>query len=81
MDVTVRLSSGLARFAGNSRVSVTLDQGATVAGLLDRLCLDYPLLSEKLSGTVAVVSGKTVDRSELLNPGEEVAILTPISGG
>ncbi len=81
MEVSVRLSSGLASLAGNARVSVAVAPGATVASLLDRLCVEYPLLSEKLNGTVAVVAGRTVDRSEALTPGQEVAILTPISGG
>ncbi len=81
MDITVRLSSGLAREARNSRITLALEQGATVAGLLDRLCVEYPQISEKLNNTVAVISGRTVERSEPLRPGEEVASLTPISGG
>ncbi len=81
MEIPVRLSSGLARFAGNARFSVHMEQGAAVGDLLDRLCLDYPLLSGKLAGTVTVIAGKTVDRSEPLTAGQEVAVLTPISGG
>ncbi len=81
MEVSVRLSSGLASMAGNARVSVTVEPGATVASLLGRLCVEYPQLSQKLNGTVAVIAGRTVDRSEALIPGQEVAILIPISGG
>ncbi len=81
MEVSVRLSSGLARYAGSARVSITLEQGATVASLLDRLGVEYPPLSEKLTSTVAVISGRTVDLSEPLRADQEVAILTPISGG
>lgn len=81
MEITVRLSSGLAGVVGRPRFSVDLEQGATVAHLLDQLRRDYPALSERLNGTVAVVSGKTVDPSVTLSAGQEVAILTPISGG
>ncbi len=81
MEIPVRLSSGLARFTGNARFSMQMEQGATVVDLLERLCLEYPPLSEKLTGTVTVIAGKTVDRSEPLTAGQEVAILNPISGG
>jgi molybdopterin converting factor small subunit len=81
MEVPVRLSSELARAAGNARVTVRLEPGATVSSLLDQLGLDYPPLSEKLNTTVAVISGRTVDRAERISPGQEVAILTPVSGG
>ncbi len=81
MVVSVRLSSALAQAAGNARLAVRLDSGATVAALLDRLCVDYPSLTEKLNNTVAVISGQTVPRSQPLADGEEVAILIPISGG
>lgn len=81
MEITVRLSSGLAGIVGRSRFTADLEQGATIAHLLDQLRLDYPALSEKLNGTVVVVSGRTVDPSVVLFAGQEVAILTPISGG
>ena len=81
MEIPVRFSSGLARLAGNARLSVQMQQGATVSDLLDRLCLEYPSLSGKMTGTVIVIAGKTVDTSELLHAGQEVAVLTPISGG
>lgn len=81
MEIPVRFSSGLARLAGNARIFVQMEQDATINDLLDRLCLEYPALSEKLTGAVTVIAGKTVDRSEPLTAGQEVAILTPISGG
>lgn len=81
MEIPVRLSSGLARSMGNTRITIQLEPGARVSDLLDRLCLEYPELTDKLNGTVAVVNGKTVDRSEPLYAGQEVAILSPIAGG
>ncbi len=81
MEISVRLSPGLAKSSGNPRWSVVLPEGATVADLLDRLCAEHPDLAQQLSATVTVISGQTVDRSAPLSSGQEVAFLTPISGG
>ncbi len=81
MEIPVRLSAGLAQSIGSSRVQVSLKDGATLAGLLERLAEEYPQLAEKLPTTVAVVSGEHIDRSMPLTAGREVALLIPISGG
>ncbi len=81
MEISVRLSLGLAKSAGSARWLVDLPEGATVADLLDRLCAEHPDLAQQLSATVTVISGQTVDRSTPLSSGQEIAFLTPISGG
>jgi molybdopterin converting factor small subunit len=81
MQVSIRLSPGLAQLAGNPRLSLALEEGATVADLLLRLRNQHPALDESLSGAVAVISGRHAAQDEALHSGEEVALLLPISGG
>ncbi len=79
--INVRMSLGLAKLAGNTRLRVMLDEGATVADLLDHLCSQYPALKQKLNIAVAIVSGRHATASQTLSHGQEVALLIPIAGG
>ncbi len=81
MEISIRLSSGLAQYVGNSRLRVSMEEGATVADLIDHLGAGYPTLAESLTTTVAVIAGRHVDPAECLSDGQEVALLIPISGG
>lgn len=81
MNIRVRLSAGLAQFAGNSRLAVNLAEGATVAELLDHLRTEYPHLAPKLETAIPMVSGKHAAPSEHLTTGQEVALLLPVAGG
>lgn len=81
MEITVRLSAGLARQAGQPRLSLDLAEGATLADLLARLRAGYPALAPQLEATVAVIAGRHAGMDEPLTAGQEVALLVPISGG
>jgi MoaE-MoaD fusion protein len=81
MDVSVRLSSRLANITGSTRLIVNLTEDATISELIEYLCNEYPHLYDPLKTCVAVISGRHVDRSHLLQAGQEVALLIPISGG
>lgn len=81
MNVSVRLGTGLAQFAGNARLRLTLSEGATVTDLLDALRSQHPALEERLDTAVPIVSGRHVSRSEPLAAGQEVALLLPVAGG
>lgn len=81
MTVQVRLSAGLARRAGRSRLSVAVGEGATVAELVERLAHEHPELGEGLAAAIAVVGGRHASPGEALRSGEEVALLLPVAGG
>jgi molybdopterin converting factor small subunit len=81
IEIPVRLSAGLAEYAGTSRLRVQLNEGATAADLLDRLCGEHPEMEEPLAAAVAVVAGRHIDREQPLQAGQEVALLLPIAGG
>lgn len=81
MRVSLRLSSGLAQYAPSTRFSFDLAPDSTIADLINQLGVAYPALKKPLSTSVAVVAGRHVERGEVLNTGDEVAFLIPISGG
>jgi len=81
MHVRVRLGGGLAQLAGNARIGITLQEGATVADLLENLRLQYPELEQKLPTAIAMVSGRHAGHDAALVSGQEVALLLPVAGG
>ena len=81
MEITVRLGHGLAHDLGNSRLRVTLNEGASVADLMEQLREDYPAMAARLAGCVAIVAGSHLGPDQALSGDEEVALLMPISGG
>jgi MoaE-MoaD fusion protein len=77
--VKVRLFAALREVAGASFLEL---QAADVGSLLDLLSKTYgPAFDRIMSAGTVVVAGETVGRERQLEPGEEVALLPPVSGG
>ena len=74
MEVKVRLFAGLRQRAGSDHVSVELSEPATVADLL--AALDLPPRS-----CVVAVNREYVPGDRPIAPGDEVALIPPVSGG
>lgn len=81
MMVTVRLSADMANIMGKPRLSVPLQQGATVADLITILREQHPALQQNLNHVVPIISGQHVSPTQQLSAGQEVALLRPIAGG
>ena len=81
MIVRIRLGSSLARFAPAPLLKLELPDGATVEDLYDCLSTRTPELAPALASALPVLGGVHVERSRILSPGEEVALLTPVAGG
>ena len=81
MQINVRLSAGMSQLIGNPRLIVTLPNEATVADLLKQLRSQYPVLEEKLTSAIPMISGRHVAQSERLTSDIEVALLLPVAGG
>ena len=77
--VKVRLFAALRELAGTSLLEVSSHD---VRGLLEELSGRFGPAFARISaaGTV-VVNGETADREQELAPGDEVALLPPVSGG
>ena len=74
MVVSVRLFAGLRERAGASHVDVELPDGATVADLLAALELGP-------RSCVAAINREYADAAARIAPGDEVALVPPVSGG
>jgi len=69
---------GLARdIAGTAEQTLEKPEGATVGSLLE----DYPKLKPMSNSLVLAVNAQFVPRESILNDGDEVAFLPPVSGG
>lgn len=77
--VRVRLFASLRELAGSSAVEA---DGATVGEVVDALCARYGERFERAAhaGSV-VVDGERAAPDRALAPGEELALLPPVSGG
>jgi molybdopterin synthase catalytic subunit len=82
MTVRVRLFAMLRESAGSGSLEIELPSGATVADAIRQLA-GLPALAEQLDRLpVAVaVNREYADRETLLHPGDELALIPPISGG
>lgn len=81
MQVRIRLGAGIAPLAPAPVLTLEVPSATTVAELCQRLADDNPELGRALSRALPIVGGVHADRSQALAPGDEVALLTAVSGG
>ncbi len=81
MVVRIRLGTGIAQLATAPVLSVELPDGATIDDLYDRLAEGNPELASALRSALRVVRGTHVERAVALADGDEIALLSPVSGG
>ena len=76
MNVRVRLFAGLRERAGTGAVEIEVGDGATVGDVWPQLGL-----GDEPPGLLYARNRAYVDRVEALGPGDEVAVIPPVSGG
>jgi len=81
MHVTVQLFAGVAEAAGSRTWSGELPPGATVGELFAALLRDCPAAGPVLAVSFASVNHSYAAPDTVLQPGDEIAILPPVSGG
>ena len=81
MEVRIRFGTGIARLAPAPVMALQLPAGATVADVYDRLSDGDPELADVLRSALPIIGGVHAEHSKELAPGDEVALLAPISGG
>jgi molybdopterin converting factor subunit 1 len=80
MDLSILLF-GIARdIVGDRSVEITLPEQENVAGLMIKLKEKYPGFNELKSLFIAV-NDEYAPNDKLLAPGDEVALIPPVSGG
>lgn len=81
IDVQVRLFASLRQAVGEARLARTLPTGATVADLVRTLAAEYPRLPVAAGAIYASVNRVYAGEDTVLQPGDEVALFPPVSGG
>lgn len=81
MTVRVLFFSVLREKTGRHAVSAQLPAGATGDGLLDHLAAEYPAVAAYRPVVRLAVNETYASGNVALNDGDEVALITPVSGG
>lgn len=79
--VTVLFFSVLREKTGTAEETVSLSHPARGADLLDALMAEYPALQDHRASIRLAVNERYVSRDTVLQEGDEVALITPVSGG
>jgi molybdopterin converting factor subunit 1 len=81
MLVTVRLFARLREIAGTGELKQDLPAGATAKTVWQTLAAQYPELAAYEGVASCAVNEEYARFSTVLNDGDEVAFLPPVSGG
>ncbi|MCA9998077.1 MAG: MoaD/ThiS family protein [Anaerolineales bacterium] len=81
MQIIVRVNGVLVQKVGAARLSLVVADGATVADLLRVLVEQHPQVAAEVARAVVVVAGVHVEKTAVLSPNQEVALLLPVAGG
>ena len=78
---SVLLFSVLKQRVGERMLHVEMDRSTTGRALLDRLVADYPLLADYRPIVRMAVNHEYAREDVALSPSDEIALITPVSGG
>lgn len=81
IDVQVRLFASLRQAVGEAKLARSLPAGATVADLVRTLAAEYPQLPTAAGAIYASVNRVYAGQDTVLQPGDEVGLFPPVSGG
>jgi molybdopterin synthase sulfur carrier subunit len=81
MTIEVLLFASARELVGNSRVEISLADGARVADLRRELAKAYPTLKGLMPSVRFAVGTDYVDDAATLRSGASVACIPPVSGG
>ena len=81
MELNIRLFALYRERAGRSTVSVVVPDEATVADLTDEIRRLLPNLAPPEVKIVVAVNTDYADSEVVLQPGDDVCLIPPVSGG
>jgi molybdopterin converting factor subunit 1 len=79
--VEVLLFGAAADRAGTRKVQLEIEEGTTLAEVWPLLAERYPDLSSMRDTLAFAVNGESARMDGRVGPGDEVAVLPPVSGG
>ncbi len=81
MQLTVRLFALYRERAGQREFVLELPEGATVADLTGAVRRRFPQLAPPEVNIVVAVNADYAEPEDILNPGDDVCLIPPVSGG
>jgi molybdopterin converting factor subunit 1 len=81
LTLTVLLFAKLRDIAGADSVRIELPDGARVGALRRQLADTYRALTGLLERSAIAVNHDFADDERILRPGDEIAVVPPVSGG
>lgn len=81
MRITVRCFAGCKDAVGSSSVSVEFPEGTTVGEAFAGMIESYPALAGYDSSVMLAVNREYAGRQAVLEDGDELACIPPVSGG
>ena len=81
MRVNIKLFAILREKAGTAEIPLELDSGATVQAAVAALLQRRPELATWIARAACAVNLARVDQTAILQSGDELALLPPVSGG
>jgi molybdopterin converting factor subunit 1 len=81
MQTRVLFFGKLKELAGSAEQSIEITSGSTIAELFDRFARQTPALAPFRSSVVASRNQEFAPWTTVLEPGDEIAFLPPVSGG
>jgi MoaE-MoaD fusion protein len=81
LEIRVLLFSVLKEKVGTGSLTITLPDSATIEDLWKDLCRQYPAVEAFRPVARVAVNCEYVAGEHMLRDGDEVALITPVSGG
>jgi molybdopterin converting factor subunit 1 len=81
MRIHVRFFALLRDKAGTSQAELELSGGATVGAAVAEIAKHYPMLASPLRTAACAVNRSYARPDIVLNDGDELALIPPVSGG
>lgn len=81
MKATVRLFARLSELAGARRLEVEVGEGLAARDVYAALCRHYPSMSGLADSLMYALNGQYVSPDHPVAPGDELALIPPVSGG
>ena len=79
--IKVRLFANLRELVGEREITITVPSGVTVSYLNNEILKKYPQLRSFSNKFVTSVNYKVTSGDTIINSGDEIALLPPVSGG
>lgn len=81
LSITVKLFAAYQEAYGVPELSLTFPAGTPVVAVRDRLIAEHPELEQWREVTRFGINLEFVEPETLLQPGDEVVLIPPVSGG